>query len=192
MVDYIGVSTGGETPAEEVVNVRGGASAGGTDAEPARFDPRSADLSLASLFAGWALADELQRRLEAEGHGRLRMADGLVFQHLIAGPCAIGDLAARMGVSQQAASKAVADLERRGYVRREADPADGRSRRAALTGRGEAAVEAGRRERAAIEAELAKRLGPRRVEAARRTLVDVVDALGGAGAIRGRRVRPPA
>jgi DNA-binding MarR family transcriptional regulator len=174
----------------------GAASAGGTRragaAGDARFDPRSADLSLASLFAGWALADELQRRLETAGLGRLRMADGLVFQHLVGGPRAIGELAERMGVSQQAASKAVADLERRGYVRRAADPADGRSRRAELTASGEAAVEAGRRERAAIEAELAERLGPRRVEAARRTLVDVVDALGGAGAIRGRRVRPPA
>ena len=38
----------------------------------------------------------------------------------------------------------VADLERRGYVRREADPADGRTRRAALTARGEAAIAAGR------------------------------------------------
>jgi DNA-binding MarR family transcriptional regulator len=156
------------------------------------YDPRSADLTLAAMFAGWALADELQRRIAADGLGDLRVADGVVFQHLVAGPRAIGDLAARMGVSQQAASKAVADLERRGYVRRVSDAADGRTRRAALTARGEAAVDAGRRHRAAIEAELGERLGPRRVEHARRTLVDVVEALGGAGAVRGRRVRPPA
>ena len=156
------------------------------------YDPGSADLSLAAMFAGWALADELQRRIAADGLGDLRVADGVVFQHLVAGSRAIGDLAARMGVSQQAASKAVADLERRGYVRRESDAADGRTRRAALTARGEAAVDAGRRHRATIEAELAERLGPRRVEDARRTLVDVVEALGGAGAVRGRRVRPPA
>jgi DNA-binding MarR family transcriptional regulator len=156
------------------------------------YDPRSADLSLAAMFAGWALADEVQRRIAADGLGDLRVADGVVFQHLVAGPRAIGDLATRMGVSQQAASKAVADLERRGYVRREPDAADGRTRRAALTARGEAAVDAGRRHRAAIEAELAEHLGPRRVEGARRTLVDVVEALGGAGAVRGRRVRPPA
>jgi DNA-binding MarR family transcriptional regulator len=156
------------------------------------YDPRSADLPLAAAFAGWALADEVQRRIAADGLGDLRVADGVVFQHLVAGPRAIGDLAARMGVSQQAASKAVADLERRGYLRRESDAADGRTRRAALTARGEAAVDAGRRHRGAIEAELVERLGPRRVEDARRTLVDVVEALGGAGAVRGRRVRPPA
>src|SRR3954451_13254774 len=156
------------------------------------YDPRSADLPLAAMFAGWALADEVQRRIGADGLGDLRVADGDVFQHLVAGPRAIGDLAARMGVSQQAASKAVADLERRGYLPREPDAADGRPRRAALPARGESAVDAGRRHRAAIEAELAERLGPRRVENARRALVDVVEALGGAGAVRGRRVRPPA
>src|SRR3954469_15551107 len=113
------------------------------------YDPRSADLPHAAMFAGWALADEVQRRIAADGLGDLRVADGVVFQHLVAGPRAIGDLAARMGVSQQAASKAVADLERRGYLRRESDAADGRTRRAALTARGEAAGDAGRRPRGA-------------------------------------------
>ena len=150
------------------------------------------DISLASLFAGWAMADEVQRRIAADGLDDLRMADGVVFQHLVPGPLVIGELAARLGVSQQAASKAVADLERRDYVRREPDPADGRARRAALTERGRAAIAAGRRHRAAVEAELAERLGPERVDAARRTLVDVLEALGGAAAVRGRRVRPPA
>src|SRR6187402_1354368 len=100
-------------------------------------EPADADLPLAALFAGWAMADEVQRRIAADGLEDLRMADGVVFQHLVPGPLAIGELAARLGVSQQAASKSVADLERRGYVRREADPADGRARRAALTERGE-------------------------------------------------------
>ena len=148
--------------------------------------------SLAALFAGWALADEVQRRIAAEGMADLRFADGVVFQHLLAGPRTVGSLAERLGVTQQAASKAVVDLERRGYVRREADPDDGRARRVALTDRGDAAIDAGRRHRAAVEAELAERLGPRRVEEARRTLVDALEALGGGGAVRGRRVRPPA
>jgi DNA-binding MarR family transcriptional regulator len=156
-------------------------------------DPlRGADLPLASLFAGWALADEVQRRIAADGLADLRMADGVLFQHLVPGPRTIGSLAERLGVTQQAASKAVADLERRGYVRREADPGDARVRRAALTARGEAAIEAGRRHRAALEAELAERLGPRRIAAARNTLIDVVEALGGAESVRRRRVRPPA
>jgi DNA-binding MarR family transcriptional regulator len=156
------------------------------------FDPADTDLSLAALFAGWALADEVQRRIAADGMDDLRVADGVVFQHLVGGPRTIGALAERLGVTQQAASKAVADLERRGYVRREADPGDRRARHVALTARGEGAIEAGRRHRAAVDAELAERLGPDRVEAARRTLVDALEALGGSGAVRRRRVRPPA
>ena len=156
------------------------------------FDPAEADVSLAALFAGWALADELQRRIAADGMDDLRFADGVVFQHLVAGPRTIGSLAERLGVTQQAASKAVAGLERRGYVRRGADPDDGRARRVALSERGEAAIEAGRRHRAAIGAELADRLGRERVEAARTTLLEALEAYGGAAAVRGRRVRPPA
>jgi DNA-binding MarR family transcriptional regulator len=171
------VTSGSETPAET--------------SRAAGFEIGEADLSLASLFAGWALADAVQARLAADGLDDLRFADGVVFQHLVAGPVSIGTLAERLGVSQQAASKSVADLERRGYVNRAPDPGDARARLVALTARGTAAVEGGRRHRAALVAELASALGPRRVEAARRLLVDVVRELGGEPAVRGRRVRPP-
>lgn len=64
-------------------------------------------------------------------------------------------------------SQAVADLEGRGYVERTPSAGDRRVREVVLTDRGVAAVEAGRRHRAAL------------------------DALGADPAIRGRRVRPP-
>ena len=150
-----------------------------------------ADLPLAALFAGWAMADEVQRRIAADGMADLRFSDGYVFQHLVPGPLAIGALGERLGVTQQAASKAVADLERRGYVERVSGEEDGRVRNVSLTERGRAAIEAGRRHRAALEAELAGTLGPRRVAAARRLLSDVAAGLGAETAVRGRRVRPP-
>src|SRR3712207_1474111 len=84
----------------------------------AEYDPRDADLSLAALFAGWAMADAVQQRLATDGFADARFADGVVFQHLVGGSLAVGALAERLGVTQQGASKAVADLERRGYVRR--------------------------------------------------------------------------
>jgi hypothetical protein len=36
-----------------------------------KFDPGDADLSLAAQFAGWAMADEIQRRLAADARARL-------------------------------------------------------------------------------------------------------------------------
>jgi DNA-binding MarR family transcriptional regulator len=103
----------------------------------------------------------------------------------------IGALAERLQVTQQAASKSVADLERRGYVSRVRDPADARVRVVALTDRGRAAVQRAREHRAALVAELGERLGPRRVEAANRLLHDVVAEPGADAAVRGRRIRAP-
>ncbi|GAB2658378.1 MarR family winged helix-turn-helix transcriptional regulator [Kribbella swartbergensis] len=155
------------------------------------FDPADADLSLASLFTGWALADEIQRRLVADGFTDTRFADGVVFQHLVGGPMTISALAERLGVTQQAASKSVADLEKRGYLSREPDPADARARTVVLTERGAGVIEAARRHRAALGSELRQALGADRVEQARVLLVDVINLLGAAPALRARAARPP-
>jgi DNA-binding MarR family transcriptional regulator len=154
-------------------------------------EPSDLDLSLAAQFAGWAMADEIQRRLARDGFADLRFADGFVFQHLVGGPVTIGALAERLGVTQQAVSKSVADLERRGYVARAPDPDDARARLVALTARGERAIAAAREQRATLGGELAERLGERRVASARRLLLDVVAELVAEAAVRARRVRPP-
>jgi DNA-binding MarR family transcriptional regulator len=93
-----------------------------------------------------------------------------------------------MGVTQQAASQAVADLERRGYVERVAGAEDARVRSVSLTGR--AAIDAGRRHRGA-RGRAGGAAGPRQVEAARRLLAEAGAALGAETAVRGRRLRPP-
>jgi DNA-binding MarR family transcriptional regulator len=156
--------------------------------------PRPADLelSLLALFAGWAMADELRRRLAADGHGDLRFNDGVVIQHVVAGPLSITELAERMGVTQQAASKAVADLERRGVLTREPTPGDARSKRLHLTERGAAAVDGARTARAALEAELAAEFGAKRVADARALLAAILTRFDADDAVRNRRVRPPA
>jgi len=155
------------------------------------FDPADADLSLASLFAGWALADELQRRLAADGFADARFADGVVFQHLVAGPVTISTLAERLGVTQQATSKSVADLQARGYLSREPDPTDARARRVVLTDRGQGVIAAARKHRAALDAELRDALGDEQVEQARLLLVETIGLLGASPALRARAVRPP-
>ncbi|WP_328451770.1 MarR family winged helix-turn-helix transcriptional regulator [Amycolatopsis sp. NBC_00438] len=151
----------------------------------------SLDLSLTALFAGWAMTDEVQRRLAERGLGDLRFNDGVVIQHVLAAPLSITALAERMGVTQQAASKAVADLERRGLVRREPDPADARTKLLHLTEHALHAVEATRALRKELQEELVADYGAERVEDARKLLASVIARYGGGDAIRGRRVRPP-
>jgi DNA-binding MarR family transcriptional regulator len=154
-------------------------------------DPLSRlDLGLSALFAGQAVADVVRERLEARGFAGLRFSHGFLVQRLIEDEQPIAALAAALGVTQQAVSKTVSELERLGYVRRRPDPRDARVRLVALTDRGRAAVEAAREERAAVEAELRERLGPRRVAAATRVLREVLDVHGAAAAVRMRRVRP--
>ena len=155
------------------------------------FDLAEADLSLAALFAGWAMADELQRRLAADGFADARFADGVIFQHLVGGPLTIGTLAGQLGVTQQAASKSVLDLERRGYTERVPAPGDSRAHLAALTERGQTLIAAARAHRLALSFELASHLGPGRVETARCLLLEVIRMLGGEQPIRARNVRPP-
>jgi DNA-binding MarR family transcriptional regulator len=149
------------------------------------------DAVTALYLSGLALTTEALRRLHAAGHPDLRISHGFVVQHLVKGPVRIGDLATGMGVTQQAASKAVAELAALGYVDRVADPADGRVRRVGLSARGRAAVATTRAVRADIALELAAALGADRVEAARRAAIDALDWAGGAEAVRRRRVPAP-
>ncbi|TMQ90109.1 MarR family transcriptional regulator [Actinomadura soli] len=149
------------------------------------------DLSLAALFVGWAMADEVQQRLAADGFSELRFNDGVVIQHVLAAPLSITTLAERMNVSQQAASKAVADLERRGLLTRTPSPNDARTRLLYLTGHGQAAVDAARRHRAALDAELANEFGRDRLDETRALLAELLSRFNVDGVIRRRAIRPP-
>ncbi|MEV7099430.1 MarR family transcriptional regulator [Amycolatopsis sp. NPDC051045] len=153
--------------------------------------PNTLDLSLTALFAGWAMTDEVQRRLAGQGFGDLRFNDGVVLQHVLAAPLSITALAERMGVTQQAASKAVADLERRGLLRREPGPSDARTKLLHLTEHAQNAVEATRALRHELQDELEKEYGTERVGDARALLASIIGRCGGDDAIRARRVRPP-
>src|SRR5205085_1943922 len=113
-----------------------------------------------------------------DGMGDLRFNDGAVFQHVLAGPLSITALAGRMGVTQQAASKAVAQLERRGLLERRASPTDARTRLLHLTAAGRATIEAGRRYRAVLEDELAAEFGADRVADARTLLAEIITRFG--------------
>jgi len=70
------------------------------------------------------------------------------------------DLAADVGMTRQAMNYLLGQLERSGYLVRDDDPDDRRSRRVRLTERGHAVVRTIRASVAGIEAELERELGP--------------------------------
>jgi DNA-binding MarR family transcriptional regulator len=148
------------------------------------------DFAVVAQLAGLTLTDRTLERLHARGHTLLRVSHGYLFQHLIDGPVTVGELAQRLGVTQQAVSKTAAELSAAGYVQRMPDATDGRVRRVALTDRGRDAVRDTREVRAELVGELAEKLGADRVESARRILLAALDIAGGTTAVRHRRVRP--
>jgi DNA-binding MarR family transcriptional regulator len=148
------------------------------------------DLVLWTQLLAEVLNGEIVQRLRAE-HPQVRYAHGFLIQQLVDEPRAVGEIAENLGVTSQAVSKSVRELEGLGYVERWSDPGDGRVRRVALTARGQAVLEAGRSARSALNAELADVLGEERVAAAAATLRAAVDARGALPDVSARRLRPP-
>jgi DNA-binding MarR family transcriptional regulator len=148
------------------------------------------DLVLWTQLLAESLNASMLAALRERGHPELRYSHGFLFQQLVEGARPVGEIAANLGVTSQAVSKAVRELEALGYVTREADAADARVRRVALTLRGRDAIEASREIRASLNARFASALGADRVAEAAATLADALGAAGGLEAVRGRRVRP--
>lgn len=158
---------------------------------PNPVDPRQLDTGTLALFVGQAAAGLVQDSLADQGFGDLRLSHGYVFQQLIDDEPTVGDLATRLAMTQQGASKAVAELEHLGYCERAPDATDARVRRVRLTDRGRAAVAATRRARAALDRRLADRFGQELLAEHRDLLARLLDELGATAAVRRRAVRPP-
>lgn len=154
-------------------------------------DPLSLDLATLSWLAGSTANAFLLEAIRQAGHPQLRISHGYVFQLLITGSQTIGALAEGLGVTQQAASKSVAELTTLGYLTAETDAGDRRIRRIALSERGRAAVAAARSARAALDARLLEKLGPDAMNGARKALASLLEMTGGLEAARSRRVRAP-
>ncbi len=152
--------------------------------------PPEQDLTLLFAALNAAASAEVTRRIAAAGHPHLRPAHGYVFQHLIVGPACVSELAGKLGMTVQGASKLVNDLERLGYVSRRVDPADLRNRIVELTARGWDGIEAGRAARAALTAELRAVLGEPAADDLIAALRQLAEATGGLQTLLARRLRP--
>jgi DNA-binding MarR family transcriptional regulator len=159
--------------------------------KPETVDLETLALSQLALFVGSAADAFILEAMGRAGFAELRPSHGYLIQHVIEAPRPIGEIAKRLGVTQQAVSKSVSELETAGVLETLASEDDARVRRVGLSARGKRAVATARALRAKLERRLERRCGEQAFEQARRVLIAALDELGGVDAVRARRVRPP-
>ncbi|GEM_PF-544313 len=171
------------------------------------LEPDDIDLPALVSLTGAAVDAHVLARLRESGHPGARRSHGYVIQALLAGEPAVGELAGELGVTQQAISKSVAELEALGYAERVPDARDARVRRIRLTPRGRELVDRTRAIRRELERAALAATGPDRARAtgraqaprpasddagaARRILEALLAASGGLEAVRARRAPVP-
>lgn len=145
-------------------------------------------------FLGQRINDLVLDQCRREGFPGLTISHGYVVQHLVSheGPVTRtgSELGRRLGVTQQAASKAIAELVRLGVVEVTV-AADRRAKQVRLSRRGWQAVQCARTARVRLEKHLARHVGARQYRATQETLRTCLTLVGGVDAIRARRVRQP-
>ena len=92
------------------------------------IDPGALPLTHLAFFVGTFANRKLAAEMQRAGYADLRESYGYLFQHLLGGPCSVGELSRRLGVTQQAVSKTVAELTAKGlaYDNRHAPNSDSR------------------------------------------------------------------
>jgi DNA-binding MarR family transcriptional regulator len=146
------------------------------------------DLAILLAATGRALSDELGAAMRDAGL-EVRPAHGFVIRAVAAEQPTINRLAALLGVSKQAASRLVDEVQAAGFVERVTDPADRRSRRLRLTAQGAKvrarALETSER----LERELVEAVGADAVAGCRATLMALLARTGDVEDVLARRAR---
>ena len=126
--------------------------------------------------------DEMTRRLQERGYRDVQQSYARLLSNLDPDGSSIVLLAARAGVTRQAASQLLKEIEAKGYVRREPDPDDARAVIVRRTARGERLLRDALEVVSELEAEYAEAVGPRKVEQLRTLLTELlrdIDPTGG-------------
>jgi DNA-binding MarR family transcriptional regulator len=122
--------------------------------------------------------NELVEKLHARGHGPVQRAHIAVLGNIHTEGTRLVELARRLGVTRQAASQMVQQIEQRGFLERAPDPEDGRAVLVRHTGAGRALLLDALALMDEIETEFAEMVGVRtmaRMKQGLRTIADSVD-----------------
>ena len=150
--------------------------------------PAQLDLAYLALFLGQRLNELVLEHLVERGFHRARESHGYLIQHVIDSERTITELAKRMEVSQQAASKSVAELLRLGTLEIVSGK-DRRAKRIRLSKRGWESVQCARQERVRLDQRLKEAIGEKAHKRTRDRLLSCLEELGGLERILDRRVR---
>ena len=150
----------------------------------------SLDIGYLGGFLGLRMNELVLEAAARAGFTEVRESHGYVLQHFIDSDRGITELARRMEVSQQAASKAVAEIVDMGLL--EQAPADDRrSKRIRLSDKGWKFVKTTRRTRKHLEKRLLAQIDRHSYEKTRSALIQCLEGLGKVERIFSRRVRAP-
>jgi DNA-binding MarR family transcriptional regulator len=134
--------------------------------------------TLQLLFKAARLLDERALELVSRSSGRrLRRSHTSLLPHIDLEGTRITDLAERLGVTKQAVSQLVDELEAIGVLAREADPDDARARRVVFTRLGREGLLEGLALLRDMEDELARSIGDESMAGLRRALIAILTTL---------------
>lgn len=145
----------------------------------ATLETKKRESTLQLLFKAARLLDEeaLARVAMLPDRPRIRRSHTALFPHIDLAGTRVTDLAERVGVTKQAISQLLDDLEALGVVARVPDPADARSRLVVFTDRGKKGLLEGLAVLQKLEADLERAVGADAMSGLREGVVAVVAAL---------------
>jgi DNA-binding MarR family transcriptional regulator len=120
---------------------------------------------------------EIHATVVASGHDDLNPAHVAIFRNPTPEGMRPSELADDMQITKQSVNELLGYLERRGYLVREPDPTDSRSRRITLTEQGRKVQEATWQAAEDAERKAARLIGSERMQELRSILVDLVTEL---------------
>lgn len=156
-------------------------STGPSEAEfRAQLDAAKHQSTLQLLFKAARLLDEraIERASAQSSRPRLRRSHTSLLPHIDLDGTRITDLAERLGVTKQAASQLVDDLENIGVLARAPDPDDARARRVVFTPLGRQGLLEGLQLLRDMETELARAIGNDSMAHLRQALLGILASMG--------------
>ncbi len=126
-------------------------------------------------FLSRDLGRGLMAKSAAKGHKGLKLNWDTVFLNLdFRAGLRIVDLAQANGLTKQAMSQIVAEIEKQGYIVKQEDPDDGRAKKIALTARGKQLIQDSMGAYDELEAEYEKLIGSEKLAAFKEVAAQLV------------------